>query len=52
MAEAPAAAGSARKVVVLGWVTGIGAAVAMVANPVPRALRDEARFGGAPAFAS
>jgi MFS family permease len=33
-------AGSAHKVAVLGWVTGVGAAVAMIANPVAGALSD------------
>ena len=32
--QVQAIAGSAHKVAVLGWVTGIGAAVAMIANPV------------------
>src|SRR5215472_1332887 len=36
--QVQAIAGSAHKVAVLGWVTGIGAAVAMVANPVAAAL--------------
>src|SRR6516164_5635967 len=42
-----AIAGLAHKVAVLGWVTGIGAAVAMVANPVAGALSDRtaSRFG-------
>src|SRR5262250_2368680 len=45
--QVQAIAGSAHKVVVLGWVTGIGAAVAMVANPVAGALSDRttSRFG-------
>jgi MFS family permease len=38
--QVQAVAGSAHKVVVLGWVTGIGAAVAMIANPVAGALSD------------
>lgn len=40
-------AGSAHKVAVLGWVTGVGAAVAMIANPVAGALSDRTagRFG-------
>src|SRR6516165_8669712 len=38
--QVQAIAGPAHKVVVLGWVTGIGAAVAMVANPVAGALSD------------
>ena len=40
-------AGSAHKVAVLGWVTGLGAAVAMIANPVAGALSDRtaSRFG-------
>jgi MFS family permease len=42
-----AIAGSAHKVAVLGWVTGVGAAVALVANPVAGALSDRTtgRFG-------
>ena len=45
--QVQAIAGSAHKVAVLGWVTGIGAAVAMVANPVAGALSDRttSRFG-------
>src|SRR6516162_875906 len=45
--QVQAIAGPAHKVVVLGWVTGIGAAVAMVANPVAGALSDRttSRFG-------
>jgi len=45
--QVQAVAGSAHKVVVLGWVTGIGAAVAMIANPVAGALSDRTtgRFG-------
>ena len=42
-----AIAGPAHKVAVLGWVTGIGAAVAMISNPVAGALSDRTtgRFG-------
>jgi MFS family permease len=42
-----AIAGSGHKVAVLGWVTGIGAAVAMISNPVAGALSDRttSRFG-------
>jgi MFS family permease len=45
--QAQAIAGAAHKVAVLGWVTGIGAAVALVANPVAGALSDRtaSRFG-------
>ena len=45
--QVQAIAGSAHKVAVLGWVTGIGAAVALVANPVAGALSDRttSRFG-------
>jgi MFS family permease len=45
--QVQAIAGSAHKVAVLGWVTGVGAAVAMVANPVAGALSDRttSRFG-------
>ncbi len=45
--QVQAVAGPAHKVVVLGWVTGIGAAVAMIANPVAGALSDRTtgRFG-------
>jgi MFS family permease len=45
--QVQAAVGVGGKVVVLGWVTGIGAAVAMVANPVAGALSDRTtgRFG-------
>ena len=45
--QVQAIAGSAHKVAVLGWVTGIGAAVAMVSNPVAGALSDRtiSRFG-------
>jgi MFS family permease len=45
--QVQAVAGTAHKVVVLGWVTGIGAAVAMLANPVAGALSDRTtgRFG-------
>src|SRR6516164_9384042 len=45
--QVQAIAGSAHKVAVLGWVTGTGAAVAMVANPVAGALSDRtaSRFG-------
>ena len=38
--QVQAIAGADHKVVVLGWVTAIGAAVAMVANPVAGALSD------------
>lgn len=45
--QVQAIAGSAHKVAMLGWVTGIGAAVALVANPVAGALSDRttSRFG-------
>jgi MFS family permease len=45
--QVQAIAGPAHKVAVLGWVTGTGAAVAMVANPVAGALSDRtvSRFG-------
>ncbi len=45
--QVQAIAGPAHKVAVLGWVTGIGAAVAMIANPVAGALSDRtvSRFG-------
>ncbi len=45
--QVQAIAGPGGKVVVLGWVTGIGAAVAMIANPVAGALSDRTtgRFG-------
>ena len=45
--QVQAIAGPAHKVAALGWVTGIGAAVAMVANPVAGALSDRtvSRFG-------
>ncbi len=45
--QVQAIAGPGSKVVVLGWVTGIGAAVAMIANPVAGALSDRTtgRFG-------
>jgi len=45
--QVQAIAGAAHKVAVLGWVTGIGAAVAMIANPVAGALSDRtaSRFG-------
>jgi MFS family permease len=45
--QVQAIAGSAHKVAVLGWVTGVGAAVAMIANPVFGALSDRttSRFG-------
>src|SRR6201981_4023414 len=45
--QVQAIAGPAHKVAVLGWVTGIGAAVAMVATPVAGALSDRttSRFG-------
>jgi MFS family permease len=38
--QVQAIAGPVHKVAVLGWVTGIGAAVAMIANPVAGALSD------------
>ena len=45
--QVQAIAGSAHKVVVLGWVAGIGAAVAMISNPLAGALSDRTtgRFG-------
>ena len=45
--QVQAIAGADHKVVVLGWVTGIGAAVAMISNPVAGALSDRTtgRFG-------
>ena len=45
--QVQAIAGSGHKVAVLGWVTGIGAAVAMISNPVAGALSDRTtgRFG-------
>ena len=45
--QVQAIAGSAHKVAALGWMTGIGAAVAMIANPVAGALSDRTtgRFG-------
>jgi MFS family permease len=45
--QVQAIAGSGHKVAVLGWVTGIGAAVAMISNPVAGALSDRttSRFG-------
>src|ERR1022692_160082 len=45
--QVQAFAGADHKVVVLGWVTGIGAAVAMISNPVAGALSDRTtgRFG-------
>src|SRR6478672_12857531 len=45
--QVQAIAGPAHKVAVLGWVTGIGAAVAMISNPVAGALSDRttSRFG-------
>jgi MFS family permease len=45
--QVQAIAGPANKVAVLGWVTGIGAAVAMISNPVAGALSDRttSRFG-------
>jgi MFS family permease len=45
--QVQAIAGSAHKVAVLGVVTGLGAAVAMIANPVAGALSDRtaSRFG-------
>lgn len=45
--QVQAVAGPGHKVAVLGWVTGIGAAVAMISNPVARALSDRTtgRFG-------
>jgi hypothetical protein len=46
--QVQAIAGSAHKVAALGWVTGIGAAVAMISNPVAGALSDRTtgRIGG------
>jgi MFS family permease len=38
--QVQAIAGSAHKVALLGWVTGVGAAVAMISNPVAGALSD------------
>jgi MFS family permease len=45
--QVQAIAGSAHKVAVLGWVTGIGALAAMISNPVAGALSDRTtgRFG-------
>jgi MFS family permease len=45
--QVQAIAGPTHKVAVLGWVTGIGAAVAMISNPVAGALSDRttSRFG-------
>lgn len=45
--QVQAIAGPAGKVAVLGWVTGIGAAVAMISNPLAGALSDRTtgRFG-------
>ena len=45
--QVQAIAGPAHKVAALGWVTGIGAAVAMISNPVAGALSDRttSRFG-------
>jgi MFS family permease len=45
--QVQAIAGPAHKVAVLGWVTGIGAVVAMISNPVAGALSDRttSRFG-------
>jgi MFS family permease len=45
--QVQAIAGSAGKVAAFGWVTGAGAAVAMIANPVAGALSDRTtgRFG-------
>ena len=45
--QVQAIAGPAHKVAVLGWVTGVGAAVALIANPVAGALSDRtaSRFG-------
>jgi MFS family permease len=45
--QVQAIAGPAHKVAVLGWVTGIGAAVAMISSPVAGALSDRttSRFG-------
>ena len=45
--QVQAIAGPGHKVAVLGWVTGIGAAVAMISNPVAGALSDRttSRFG-------
>jgi MFS family permease len=38
--QVQAIAGSTHKVALLGWVTGVGAAVAMISNPVAGALSD------------
>ncbi len=45
--QVQAIAGSAHKVAVFGWVAGVGAAVAMISNPVAGALSDRttSRFG-------
>jgi len=45
--QVQAIAGPAHKVAALGWVTGIGAAIAMISNPVAGALSDRttSRFG-------
>ncbi|MDX6390531.1 MAG: hypothetical protein QOJ73_1594 [Streptosporangiaceae bacterium] len=45
--QVQAIAGSGSKVAALGWVTGIGAVVAMISNPVAGALSDRttSRFG-------
>src|SRR5215831_7932595 len=45
--QVQAIAGTAHKGTVLGWVTAIGAAVAMISNPVAGALSDRttSRFG-------
>src|ERR1700753_3263391 len=43
--QVQAIAGPAHKVAVLGWVTGIGAAVSMIANPVAGALSDRTAGG-------
>jgi MFS family permease len=45
--QVQAVAGAGHKVAVLGWVTGVGAAVAMISNPVAGALSDRTtgRFG-------
>ncbi len=45
--QVQAIAGASGKIVALGWVTGIGAAVSLIANPVAGALSDRTtgRFG-------
>jgi MFS family permease len=45
--QVQAVAGAGHKVAVLGWVTGVGAAVAMISNPLAGALSDRTtgRFG-------